>query len=65
MKNELQNFLNLAPARVNALVAYENLVFAIEALDLCDRLSKSLARDVNCNLAFGASPRCKPRFYHT
>ena len=52
MNIELQNFLNMAPARVNVLVAYENLVFGIEALDLCDRLSRTLAPKCDPQLTF-------------
>ena len=52
MKEKLQKFLNGAPASQNVLVAYENLVFAIEALDLCDRLSRSLAPKCKLQLTF-------------
>jgi hypothetical protein len=52
MNKELQEFLNPAAARLNVLVAYENLVFGIEAMDLCDRLSQSLAPKCELQLTF-------------
>lgn len=40
MTNELQNALNPSAAGLNVLVAYDNLVSAIKAMNLCDRLAQ-------------------------